>query len=381
MANPDLAKFAMSVSGWADDPVAVELLREGLGSSRHSVRNEAIASLVRRGDEEAVSILVEAMGTAAGAMKLRLAGGLALLSREEGREMLVDNYLGADMEKKPEPTARAIAALAVLDPQAAQPFAADRMKLGTDERKALYPELTGIEQPWARELVVEHIGSDKDQILDLAIAALASHGNPDDAARLIPYAQQPGSAKAALDALGRVGGDEAVSFLRKSMERETNPVFRLHAAASLWRLGERETAREHVEGIANTTDPETKAFQKELAEALDGIDDPETIDILITLYRAADDADKLAVLSVLKDGSGDQIVALMSAVLDERSGGNTMSDYILACYAIETLVREAPSDELLDRLQLIRGNAEAMPYTRISAAAAEVTLVASPSGA
>lgn len=368
-----LAVLEMTVSGWMDDPLALELLQEGIDSGDRNVRNAAIDALERRGGETSKEILRTALTQVTGVARLRISQALARLGDEAGRSMLVDQYLAADGEKSADSAARAIGALIRLDSAAAKPFAEERMKLGAADRAALYMVLSESGEDWAHDLVARNLRRDSGTTRNDGIVALGAFGRSGDAKVLIDYSNDKTTAQAAVRALGHVGGKEAIERLVRGLKSK-NQVEKLHCAASLWRLGERDKAREVIESLSASTDESDQGFKTELARALVDLEDPETAQVVLGLMASMEVSDQVFLVAEMRDRADPQVLDfLRQTVADHARGTQTYDSYIVS-YAIEALALNAPDEALFDQLaELFRAD-DVGPYVRIVAAAGAVTV-------
>jgi HEAT repeat protein len=371
--KPLLVQMEMSVSAWMDDPLALDLLREGLDSTDTQTRDRAIDALGRRGDDASREILRGALSQVTGVARLKVAQALARMGDDTGRAMLEDQYLDAEGEKTPNSAARAISALATLDPDAARPHAEKRMKLGARDRSALYPVLKDIDADWSHALVKRSLAGDSGASLNEGILALGGFGRSGDAEALIEYSNKTATAQSAFQAMGHVGGAGVVQRLERGLKSK-NPVERLHSAASLWRLGERETARPAIEEISTSADEAAKGFKTELAWALVDLDDSETNALVAGLIREMDPADKYNLLLQLRDRDQAEVVDLMRATVENHARGDRTAESYSVAYAIEALVRNAPDETLFEQLSALVRDDSVSAYVRLAAAAGVVTV-------
>jgi HEAT repeat protein len=368
-----LATLEMTVSGWMDDPLALELLREGVTSGDPNVRKAAIDGLERRGDEASREILRGALTEVTGVDRLRISQALARLGDEGGRDMLVDQYLAVEGEKSADSAARAIGALIRLDSEAARPFAEERMKLGAADRAALYVVLAESGEDWAHDLVARNLRRDSGTTRNDGIVALGAFGRSGDAKALIDYSNDKTTAQAAVRALGHIGGDEAVKRLIRGLKSK-NQVEKLHCAASLWRLGEREHAREVIDALSASTDEGDLGFKTELARALIDLEDAETAAVLLGLMAPMDVSDQVYLVAEMRDRDDPQVLDFMRQTVTDRARSNQTYDSYIVTYAIEALVLNAPDEALFDQLTELFRAEDVGRYVRVVAAAGVVTI-------
>jgi hypothetical protein len=247
------------------------------------------------------------------------------------------------------------------------------MKLGAKDRAALYPVLATIGEDWAHSLIAQSLRRDSGAALTTGILALGSFGRSSDAKTLVDYSNRTATAQAAVQALGRVGGSAVVQRLGRGLESK-NPVEKLHCAASLWRLGERDKARPVIEEIVTAASEEAQGFKNELADALLDLDDPETTSLVMGLIREMNASDKYTRLSLLRDRSEPEVLEVMRGTVEAHARGRQTADSWAVAYAIEALVRNAPDEALFDQLSVLMREEGVSPYVRVVAAAGMIAI-------
>lgn len=325
--------FGIETAARSSATATEAFLIEGAQAKPYKVSQAALRGLVDRpvpGATEALTAAFEAKG---GAQKQLAALALAR-SGDAGSQAWLVEQLSADPAGV---TPDVLVYLAEMgDDDAVKPILADRV--GNDDeptRDQAYLTLGRIPKPWSAQLLLAGLKSEHGARRKEAISALGNVGDPAVVPEIKKFTNTQGLVFATIEALGKLGGDDAIASLQKAADTE-EPLVRLYAGAGLWRAGDVETGKGIVDGYVADEDP---TLRLNVAQQLAGIEDAAAREILLILAHDDDPTVRTEALRGLLHNGGPELEASLLDVLQ-------VEDYQAVTIALECLGRYAGATAL-----------------------------------
>lgn len=325
--------FGIETAARSSATATEAFLIEGAQAKPYKVSQAALHGLVDRQVAGATDALAAAFEAKGGAQKQLAAVALARGGDADARGWLVEQ-LSTDPNGV---TSDVLVYLADMgEDDAVKPILADRV--GHDDeptRDQAYLTLGRIPKPWSAQLLLAGLKSEHGARRKEAISALGNVGDPAVVPQIKKFTNTQGLVFATIEALGKLGGDEAVASLQKAADTE-EPLVRLYAGAGLWRAGDVETGKGIIDGYVAAEDP---TLRLNVAQQLAGIEDAAARDILLTLAHDDDPTVRTEALRGLLHNGGPEIEGPLLDVLQ-------VEDYQAVTIALECLGRYAGATAL-----------------------------------
>lgn len=350
--DAEYAAYGISIASYNYSPYLRQTLLDLISSEHYSTSLVAVTELQDEPPAEAMPVLQTVFAEKRGALKLQASVALARLGDEPALAWLSDQMAEgkALLNSSAVLLLRDVGKAELLRPQLEKLMKSENLA----SRNEAYSVLGMIAKPWATELLVKGLDKEHGEDRQQAIVALGASGDPDVAKLILRFASTQGLVFATLEALGALGDPDSIPVVQRMAEHE-EPLVRVWAAISLWKLGEGEAAAEVLEPLLRDEDIVVRRL---LAEKLERIDDAKAVEWLGLLAGDGDQSVRLnAVRSLALRATAAEEPLLMAASRDE--------DYEVATAALNGLARAGGEGAMTELGALLESE---NPYIALSAA-------------
>lgn len=360
--SPDARTYALEVASRSEAPAMGDYLLEAAGETAYDVSSAALHGLEERTVPGGVAALEPVFEEKRGALKV--AAAVALVRQgEDGEALAWLRSTLTDDRFRPGPTVTTLLcergeAEAVVKYLAKEATSDDERR-----RDEAYAAMGEIGTDWAKTMLLEGLDREHGARREQAILAIGETGDPALAGKILRFRNTQGLVLATLDALGRLGGDDAIAALREAVGHEET-VVRIHAAAGLVRNGRVEDAAPVFDEVLGAGDVSDRGL---LAAELADVDDPSARVVLTRLAGDEDAGVRLeAFRGLLRTGTKEDLGTFLT--------GSGDADYRIQAVALEGVGRFGEPSAVETTLEPLFDTEN--PYVRIAAAAAAVEIEA-----
>ncbi len=358
-SSADHAAYGVALVVSNPSPYAEEIVNQMIGSENFKSSREAIKAIVNDPPASSEVALRSVYETKRGLLKLDAAIALARLGDEAALAWVKEQCLDETGQSLTLAAVRLLAEKG--EAEALTPFLRSRM--GNDEpslRNEAYVMLGAIKQDWATDLLVEGLGNEFGPERETAIQALGQTGNPKVAPSVEKFVNTQGLVFVSLESLGRLDNADSIAVLEGQLDHK-NELVRVFAAASIWRLGEKEKALAVLEPLATSDDP---AMRLAVAQQIQGIKDDQAKQMLTTMASDEDGSIRLEAIRSLSSFEDPSLAPLFVTAIADKS-------YLVGTSALDALARVG-SAEALEAIEPMLENRN--PYVVMSAANAVLAI-------
>jgi HEAT repeat protein len=350
--DAEYAAYGISIASYESSPLVRQALLDRISSDQYQTALKAVNAVQDDPPAEAMTVLQSVYAERRGALKLQAAVALAHLGDEQALAWLSEQMA----EGKALLSSPAILLLRdtgkaeILRPQLEKLMKSDNLA----SRNEAYSVLGMIAEPWSTELLVRGLDKEHGEDRQQAIAALGASGEPEVAKHISRFVNTQGLVFATLEALGALGNPDSIQVVQRKTEHD-EPLVRIWAAISLWKLGEGDSAAEVLEPLLQD---EEIVVRRLLAEKLGGVEAAKAVEWLATLAKDEDQSVRLnAVRSLALRATPAEEPLLITASSDR--------DYEVATAALNALASVGGEGAITELGGLLDSE---NPYIALSAA-------------